>query len=108
VSNISLNDSSACTAGAPANANCAQYTLVVPASNPQVGIFSGGIVSFQPPASGNVFYGVRAEAFVPLSGGTSACSPSMQTTTLDSNSNPLKVTGGTTMVPQRLDFSGCS
>jgi hypothetical protein len=108
VSNISLNDSSACTAGAPANANCAQYTLVVPASNPQVGIFSGGIVSFQPPASGNVFYGVRADAFVPLSGGTPACSPSMQTTTLDSNSNPLKVTGGTTMVPQRLDFSGCS
>jgi hypothetical protein len=108
VANISVQDGTTCPTGAPANSNCAQYTLVVPASNPQVGIFSGGSVSFSAPASGNVLYGVRADAFVPMGGGTTACTPPTQTTTLDSSSNPLKVTAGTTIVPQRLDFSGCS
>jgi hypothetical protein len=106
--NISLQDSTTCPSGAPANSNCAQYTLVVPASNPQVGTFSGGVVSFTPPAAGNVLFGVRADAFVPLSGGTSSCSPSTQTTTLDTNSDALQVTAGVVTVPQRLDFSGCS
>jgi len=107
-SNISLTDSTTCPAGAPANSNCAQYTLVVPASNPQVGTFSGGVVSFTPPATGNILFGVRADAFVPLSGGTPRCSPSTQTTTMDTTGNPLQVTAGATAVPQRLDFSGCS
>ena len=106
--NISLQNSTTCPAGAPANSNCAQYTLVVPASNPQVGNFAGGSVSFSRPAAGSVLYGVRADAFVPMGGGTTACTPSTQTTTLDINSKPLQVTAGTTMVPQRLDFSGCS
>lgn len=107
-SNIGVKDSSTCPSGAPANANCAQYTLVVPASNPQVGTFSGGAVSFTPPATGDVLYGVRSDAFVPLSGGAADCAPSTQTTTTDSSSNPLKVTAGATTVPQRADFSGCS
>jgi hypothetical protein len=106
--NISVKDSTTCPVGAPANSNCAQYTLVVPASNPQVGFFTGGSVSFSPPAAGNVLYGVRADAFVPMGGGTTACSPFTQTTTMDINSQPLQVTAGTTTVPQRLDFSGCS
>ena len=108
LANLSVQDTTTCPAGAPTNSNCAQYTLVVPASNPQVGVFSGGSVSFSPPASGSVLYGVRADAFVPMSGGTSRCSPSTKTTTLDASSNPLKVTGGATTVPQRLDFTSCS
>ena len=108
LSNISLQDNNTCPSGAPANSNCAQYTLVVPASNPQVGTFSGGVVSFTPPAVGNVLFGVRADAFVPLSDGTSSCSPSTQTTTLDTIGNALQVTAGAATVPQRLDFSGCS
>lgn len=105
---ISVQDGTTCPTGAPTNSNCAQYTLVVPASNPQVGSFVGGSVSFSPPAAGNVLYGIHADAFVPMGGGATACSPSTQTTTLDMNGKPLQVTAGTTTVPQRLDFSGCS
>jgi hypothetical protein len=108
LSNISVQDGSTCPSGAPANSLCAQYTLVVPPSNPQVGFFSSGAVTFTPPAAGNVLYGVRADAFIPLSGGTPSCSPATQTTALDTNGNPLQVTGGTNTVPQRLDFTGCS
>ena len=103
--NISVKDSTTCPVGAPPNSNCTQYTLVVPASSPQVGFFTGGSVSFSPPAA---LYGVRADAFAPMGGGTTACSPFTQTTTMDINSQPLQVTAGTTTVPQRLDFSGCS
>ncbi len=106
--NISVQDSTTCPIGAPANSNCAQYTLVVPASNPQVGFFSGASVTFNPPATGNVLYGVRADAFVSMGGGATARTPPTQTTTMDTNSKPLQVTAGTTTVPQRLDFSGCS
>jgi uncharacterized protein DUF4382 len=108
LANIAVQDDSTCPSGAPANSICAQYTLVVPASNPQVGFFSGGSVTFTLPATGNVLYGVRADAFLPLSGGTPSCSPATQTTTLDTNGNPLQVTGGNTTVSQRLDFTGCS
>jgi hypothetical protein len=108
LSKISVEDHASCPSGAPASSNCAQYTLVVPASNPQVGIFSAGAVSFTPPAAGNVLYGVRADAFAPLAGGIASCSPSTQTTALDANGNPLKALAGTTTVPLRLDFSGCS
>src|SRR6266567_7514046 len=35
---ISITDSKNCPMGSPTGANCAQYTLVVPASNPSVGV----------------------------------------------------------------------
>jgi hypothetical protein len=107
-SNISVDASTACPTAAPANSNCAQYTLVVAPSNPQVGTITGGVLSFTPPASGNVLYGVRADAAVPLSGGTPSCTPATQTTTIDASSNPLAVTPGTTTVPALLNFTGCS
>src|SRR5215467_1236101 len=108
ISNISVQDSSTCPTDSPANANCAQYTLIVPASNPQVGVFSGGKVTYTAPVAGDVLFGVRADATKPLSGGASICTPSTQTTIKDSSSNPLKVTAGATIVPQRLDFASCS
>jgi hypothetical protein len=107
-SNISVSSTTACPASAPANANCAQYTLVIPASNPEVGTFSGGSVSFTPPAAGTVAYTVRADAFVPMGGGAAACTPSTQTTNQNSMSAPLVVTGGTTTQVKELDFTGCS
>ncbi len=107
-SNISVQDSATCPAAAPAHANCAQYTLVVPASNPQVGGFSGGSVTYTAPAAGNVLFGVRADAFKPMSGGAAICTPSTQTTAMDSSNNPLKVTAGATTTPALLNFSSCT
>ena len=42
IANLSVSSSSACPSGAPSNSNCAEYTLIEPASNPRVGIFSAG------------------------------------------------------------------
>jgi hypothetical protein len=109
-SNISVNDTSAstCTSIGAAGANCAGYTLLVPASNPEVGVFSGGSVTFTPPAGGNAAYAVRADAFVPGGGGTASCSPSTQTTNLNATSAPLVVISGATAEVEELDFTGCS
>ena len=105
---LSVESNSACPAGAPMNANCAQYTLIVPASNPSVGIFSSGKISYAAPAAGDVLYSVRADAASPLSGGTADCSPSSQTTSFDASGNPLKAVAGATVTPKELDFFGCS
>jgi hypothetical protein len=87
---------------------CAQFTLVVPASNPDVGAFSGGKITFTPPASGDVLFSVEADATKPMSGGASICSPASLTTTMDTNGMPLKVTAGATTIAKELDFAGCS
>jgi len=109
-SNISVDSTSAstCNSIGVTGANCAGYKLRVPASNPEVGTFSGGTVTYTPPAGGNVAYTVRADAFAPGAGGTPTCSPSTQTTNLNSTSAPLVVTAGISAQVQELDFTGCS
>jgi hypothetical protein len=97
-SNIAVQSAIPCPAtGSPMGAFCAQYTLVVRASNPNVGSFSAGKITFSPPATGDVFYTVEADAARPMSG-----------TNLDTNGMPLKVTAGTTASAKELDFAGCS
>ncbi|MGA9972708.1 MAG: DUF4382 domain-containing protein [Candidatus Acidiferrales bacterium] len=108
VSNISVDSNADCPATAPMNTNCAQYTLVEPASNPSVGVFSSGKITYSAPPSGDVLYSVGANAFVPLSGGTTDCAPPSKTTNLDANGNPLKVSAGATVTPQEIDFHNCS
>jgi hypothetical protein len=73
-----------------------------------VGTFSGGTVTYTPPAAGNVAYTVRADAFAPGAGGATTCSPTILTTTLNSTGAPLVVTAGTTTQVAELDFTGCS
>ncbi len=107
-SEITVTSGATCPAGSPTGAFCADYSLVVPASNPSVGTFTAGSTSFAAPASGDVLYSVEASAFMPLSNGASICSPSMQPTNQDSASMPLKVTAGASVTAKRLDFSGCS
>jgi hypothetical protein len=107
-SSISVASATSCPVSAPANTNCAQYTLIEPASNPSVGAFAAGKVSFSIPLSGDVLYSIRADAFVPMSGGTSDCSPISVTTSLDSVGNPLKAVAGPPITPKEIDFSGCS
>ena len=108
VNNIAVNSTSTCAAAALPNANCGEYTLVVPASNPQVGVLSNGSLSLTPPATGTVAYTVRADAFVPMSGGAATCSPNTQTTNLNSAGTILVVSSGTTTQVKEIDFSGCS
>ena len=91
----------------PANTNCADYKLVVPASNPSIGVFSSSGTSYSMPIAGDVLFKVEGRASVPMSGGTTTCSPATLVTDKDSADMPLKVTGGMTSTAKRLDFTGC-
>jgi hypothetical protein len=109
IGDISVESNSSCPVSAPLHSNCAQYTLIEPASNPSVGIFaSGKISSYAAPPVGNVFYSIVANAAKPMSGGVSDCTPSSLTTTVDSSMNPLKAVAGSMVIPKELDFAGCS
>ena len=105
---ISAEANTNCPTGSPVNANCAKYTLVVPASNPHVGVFVSSGVSFTAPASGDVLFTVDARAFVPMSGGTADCTPSEVTSSKDDSNMPLKAIAAMTTKVARIDFSGCS
>src|SRR6266481_2828314 len=111
---ISITDSKNCPMGSPTGANCAQYTLVVPASNPSVGIFVAGGFTFSAPASGDVLFSVDANAAVPMTapmnGGKADCTPSEIVTSTDASTppKPLKVTPAMTTNVARTDFTGCS
>jgi hypothetical protein len=108
-SNVAVESATPCPAtGSPMGAFCAKYTLVVPASNPNVGTFSAGKITFSPPASGNVLYSVEADATKPMSGGATICSMPSQTTNLDTLGMTLKVTAGATTTAKEIDFAGCS
>ncbi|HWY08340.1 MAG TPA: DUF4382 domain-containing protein [Candidatus Acidoferrales bacterium] len=104
---VPVSTNTSCPTGAPAKANCAQYTLVVPASNPSVGIFSSSGFTYSTPATGDVLFSVDARAAVPLSGGTLDCTPSEQTTAKDATTAPLKALPATTTNVAEIDFSSC-
>jgi hypothetical protein len=101
-----VTSSTSCPTGATTGAFCGSYTLVVPASNPTVGTFSGGKTTITPPATGDVLYTVEADASNPSSD-AAMCSPSSQTTSKDGTAMPLKVAAGTTTTAAELDFKGC-
>ena len=105
---ISISSNTGCPAGSPANANCGTYTLVVPGSNPSVGIFSSSGFTYAPSASGDVLFTVDALAALPDSGGVADCMPSEITASSDANNQPLRVVAGSTTQVARIDFSGCS
>lgn len=108
-SSVSITSSTSCPTGAPKGAFCGSYTLVVPASNPEVGSFSAGKVTFTAPASGDVLYTVEADASNPTTN-AAMCSPSTQTVSTDTSTppTPLKVTPGATTTAAEIDFTGCS
>jgi hypothetical protein len=107
VAKISVDSNAGCPLTAPMNTNCAQFTLIVPASNASVGVFSGGKITYAPPPAGDVLFTARADAFSSTTGNSDCTKPSL-TTSLDTTGNPLKVTAGATSTPQEIDFSGCS
>jgi hypothetical protein len=104
---ISVDSNTNCPVGSPANTNCAPYTLVVPASNPNVGVFTSSGVNYTAPASGSVLFTVDARASVPMIGGKD-CMPPEMTAAKDANGQPLSVTAATTTSVARIDFGGCS
>jgi len=105
---ISVASNTNCPKGSPASANCAQYTLVVPASNPNVGVFASSGVTFTAPAAGDVLFSVDAQAAMPMSGGTADCTPPEIVIAKDANGQPLKVTAAMTTNVGEIDFKGCS
>jgi hypothetical protein len=108
-SSVSITSSMSCSTAAPKGAFCGSYTLIVPASNPEVGTVSAGKVTFTAPASGDVLYTVEADATNPSTNAT-MCSPSSQTASMDTSTPPvpLKVTPGAITNAAEIDFSGCS
>jgi hypothetical protein len=109
ISNVAVETTTPCPAtGSPTGAFCAAYTLVVPPSNPEVGSFAAGKITFSAPASGDVLFTVEADATRPMSGGSSICTTPSQTTTTDSSGANLKVAPGATVTAKEIDFSGCS
>jgi hypothetical protein len=105
---VSISSNANCPAGSPAGANCSPYTLVVPASNPNIGVFSSSGVAYTAPAAGDVLFTVDAIAAQPMSGGVLDCIPPEQTSAKDQNSQALKVTAGATTNVARIDFTGCT
>jgi hypothetical protein len=103
---IMLQSNTGCPAKAPMNTNCAQYTLIEPASNPSVGIFAAGQINYAAPLAGDVLYTIRADAST--TSGATDCVLATMTTSLDTSGNPLKVTAGATVTPMQIDFTGCS
>jgi hypothetical protein len=105
---VAIQSNAACQGTTPTGAFCAQYTLVVPASNPSVGSFvSGTATTFAPPASGDVIYSVQAQTSLPMSGGSPFCSPSILQTNMNISGQPLQVTASAVSTAKNLDFSGC-
>lgn len=109
VSNLQITSSTSCPMGSPAGAFCGSYTLIVPASNPNVGVITAGKVTYTAPASGDVLYSVEADATNPTTN-AAMCSPASQTISKDAGTppQPLKVSPGATTNAARIDFSGCS
>lgn len=106
--NVSVNSNAACPAMAPANSNCAEYTLIEPASNPSVGEFSAGKINYAAPAAGDVPYTIGVGAFTSTGSGAPDCTPSAASTGKNSSGNPLLASPGSTVTPMEIDFSGCS
>lgn len=94
--------------GCPANTDCVDYTLALPAANPSVGTFmAGGNQTPAPPPGGTVSYSLDVNAFVPGSGGTADCSPSNLQTSETNTNAPLNVTSGTSVTAATLTLTGC-
>jgi len=92
----------------PANTDCVNYTLAVPAANPSVGAFvtTGNQTPASPPA-GTVNYTMDALASVPGSAGVADCAPANMQTSQTSTSTPLTATSAITVTAATMAFSGC-
>lgn len=91
----------------PAGTDCENYQLMVPASNPEAGVFSSSPpTSYTVPLGAPVIYWVNAQAFTPSSGGAPDCSPPSQPATFNAANqlvvNPARATS------LNFAFTGCT
>jgi len=92
----------------PGNADCASYTLSVPALNPSVGAFVASTSQKPaPPPAGPVSYTIDAFGFTTDGTSTPDCSPSELKTSSTTANTPLTVTSGMSSTAATLEFSGC-
>jgi len=98
----------AANASCPTNADCASYTMMVPAMNPSVGTFAAAASQTPtPPIAGAVNYTIDAFAFMTDGSSTPDCSPSEVKTGSTASNVPLTVTSGQSSTAATLTFSGC-
>ncbi|MGH9740076.1 MAG: hypothetical protein ACRD4X_16060 [Candidatus Acidiferrales bacterium] len=104
---IFVRSSSECPASAPKNVNCGHYAIVVPGSNPSVGRFDRGKLSYSAPAPRPALYSVRANSYMPFGEGASVCIPSFQSANAAAGNQPLKVSPGGSVTAPQIAFTGC-
>ena len=93
---LTTESSSSC----PSGKDCVSYTIPLPASAPNVGVFSASgttLVQSALPAA----YVMDGIAFVPSSGGTLNCSPN------ELQATPVTPVAGSTLLVPTLAFTGC-
>jgi hypothetical protein len=86
------------------------YRLVLPASNPLVGVFSlSPPTAYAPPNAGPAVYQVNARAFIPMSFGLNPGSPDCDPSSLPSsfNAGTLLLLGPGATATQDFAFTGC-
>jgi hypothetical protein len=80
------------------------YTLVLPASNPQVGTFNGSPqTAYTPPTSGSAIYRLEARIFTPMNSGSNPGSPDCSPA---SAATQIIVAPGQ-LITQDFAFTGC-
>ena len=89
------------------NTDCVDYTLSVPAANPNVGAFSSGGTTYTQDTVNPVAYTVDGQAFVPLSAGTADCSPTDVQVNMLKAGGTLVVTAGGSATAADMAFTGC-
>lgn len=104
---IFVRSASDCPTPALKNVNCGRYVIVVPGSNPSVGRFEGGKLSYASPAAGPALYSVRASAFMPFGEGAGVCIPSFQGANAAAGNQPLKVSPRGSVTAPQIAFTGC-
>jgi hypothetical protein len=86
---------------------CANYSLQVPAANPNVGAFSATGTTYTQNTIAPVNYTVDGQAFVVSSPATPNCTPSVLQVSTVSGGAALTVTGGATVTAAPVAFGGC-
>jgi Domain of unknown function (DUF4382) len=100
---IATAPSASCSAGT----DCANYTLLVPGVEPNLGAYSASGATFTQSSTLPVDYNVDAFAFVPMSGGLAYCTPSELKTSSTTSNSPIAVITGSMVTAATLSFTGC-
>jgi hypothetical protein len=86
---------------------CANYSLQVPAANPNLGAFAATGTTYAQNTVAPVSYTVDGQAFVINSPATPNCTPAVAQVSTVSGGGALTVTGGATVTATPMAFGGC-